>query len=222
MRPPFTSEQFLDVFARYNTTVWPMPVVFYGLAALLIYWSIRGAGPTDRWISGSLAFLWAWMGVVYHWTFFAAINPVAWVFGAFFVAQAGVFVVVGWRGEGLSFRFRNDRYGIAGAAFLAYALILYPILGALGGHAYPEGPTFGLPCPTTIATFGLLLWADGRVPPWVLAIPFLWSLLGPSAALQLGILEDMGLLVAGIVGLVMVIAKNRRLRRAGTPGPVAA
>jgi hypothetical protein len=44
-----------------------------------------------------------------------------------------------------------------------------------------------------------------------LIIPFLWSLLGFSAAVQLGIREDIGLLVAGLAGTGLLIA--RRLRK---------
>lgn len=98
---------------------------------------------------------------------------------------------------------------------VAYALIFYPIIGTLAGHGYPNGPTFGLPCPTTIATFGFLLWVRGRVPWWLLVIPAAWSLLGFSAAFQLGMAEDYGLLVAGLVGTLAVLRKNRRWQQHG-------
>jgi hypothetical protein len=71
MDAPFTASQFLEVFGRYNAAVWPAQVVFYGLAFLMIYWAARGAG---RWVHAILAFLWAWMGVVYHWLFFTEIQ----------------------------------------------------------------------------------------------------------------------------------------------------
>jgi len=215
MQLPFTNEQFLEVIARYNAAVWPGPLVFYALAGLLIFWGVRSSRSSDRWVSGTLALLWAWMAVVYNWMFFTDINPAAWAFGALFLLQAVAFFWAGVRSDGarsnrLSFQFEPDLYGITGGVFLAYALIAYPVLGALAGHGYPQGPTFGLPCPTTIVTFGLLLWADGRVPWWVVAVPAVWSLLGLSAALQLGMHEDFGLLVAGVGGSAMILLKNRR------------
>lgn len=211
MNPPFTAEQFLDVIARYNAGVWPMPVVFYLVAAALIVLAVRSSRAGDRWISGILAFLWAWMGVVYHWGYFTAINPAAWAFGALFVLQAAAFLAAGFRGDGLSFRFRPDGYGITGAVMIVYALLAYPVLGALAGHGYPRGPTFGLPCPTGIVTFGILLWASRRVPLWLLVIPVAWSLLGVTAAIRFGIVEDYGLVVAGVLGAVLVFLKNRRV-----------
>jgi len=78
---------------------------------------------------------------------------------------------------------------------------------------YPNGPTFGLPCPTTIATFGLLLWVRGRVPGWLFVIPAVWSIVGSSAAFRFGILEDYGLLAAGVVGTVAIARKNRQWRK---------
>ena len=216
MQTPFTTEQFLEVILRYNEAVWPMPLVFYLVAGLLIWHAARPAG-RSRWATLVLGFLWAWMGVVYHWFFFTAINPAAWAFGAFFVLQGLLFVLADL--QGLSFRFEGDGYGWIGALFMVYALILYPVLGAAGGHGYPDGPTFGLPCPTTIVTFGVLLWASRRVPVWLVVIPALWSLVGASAAFQFGIPEDYGLLVVGVVGTVMVLVKNRRL---GAPDAIEA
>lgn len=210
MDVPFTVEQFLGVFGRYNRAVWPMQAGFYAVAALLIALAVRPSRPGDRWISGLLAFLWAWMGIVYHWGFFRPINPAATLFGGLFTLQAVLFLLAGVHRSRLSFRFRSDGYGIAGAVLIGYALVLYPILGAIAGHAFPGGPTFGLPCPTTIVTFGLLLWADRPVPGWLIAIPAAWSLLGFSAAAQLSITEDYGLLVSGVIGTILILSKNHR------------
>jgi hypothetical protein len=101
--------------------------------------------------------------------------------------------------------------------FIALALIVYPILGALTGHAYPRAPLFGVaPCPTAIFTFGILLWARNRVGIYLLIIPFLWSLVGFTAALKLGIREDFGLLIAGLLGTGLLIA--RRFRKSAVSG----
>jgi hypothetical protein len=201
MSVPFTTEQFMEVFARYNQVVWPMQVVLYVMALAIIGLAWRSAG---RWVLPLLAALWAWMGLVYHWGFFTAINPAAWAFGGLFFVEAMVLLVVGLRRAPPSFVIRRDRYGIAGAVLMAYALAVYPLLGRALGHVYPASPTFGLPCPTTIFTLGLFLWADGRLPLRLLVIPALWSVVGFSAALSLSVTEDYGLLGAGLVATLMV------------------
>ncbi len=219
---PFTREQFLDVFQQYNLSVWPMQILLVLLGLTAIYFAVAPHKPSNRIISGVLCFIWLWMGAVYHILYFSTINPMAYVFGSLFIIQGLAFAFSGLIKGSLSFGFRSNGYGIAGAVLLAYALLVYPVLGHIQGHGYPRSPTFGLPCPTTIFTFALLLWADKRVPRYVLVVPFLWSLLGPSAALSLGILEDLGLLAAGLCGTFLIITRNKReLQQAASIGTVA-
>lgn len=209
MNIPFTMGEFLGVFKQYNLAVWPMQVVLNLLAIVALMFAFTPARYTNKTIAGILSLFWLWMGIVYHILFFTSINPAAYLFGALFVLQGGLFVLSGALKQRLSFHYRNDARGIAGAVLIAYALLAYPLLGHALGHVYPASPTFGLPCPTTIFTLGLLLWTDTRVPRYMLVIPFIWSLIGFSAALTLGILEDTGLLVAGLVSAVMLLKNDR-------------
>ena len=78
-----------------------------------------------------------------------------------------------------------------------------------------QGPMFGVaPCPTTIFTIGMLLLASGSWVAELSIIPFAWSLVGLAAALQLGIPEDFGLPVAGLVLLFFVAGEAFRAWRA--------
>jgi hypothetical protein len=220
MNIPFTTEQFLEVFARYNQAVWPVQVLLHVVALAVIGFAWRTSG---RWVLPLLAALWAWMGLVYHWGFFTGINPAAWAFGGLFLVEATLLLLVGLGRKPPSFTIRPDRFGIAGAVFVAYALVVYPLLGKAFGHVYPASPTFGLPCPTTIFTFGVFLWADGRFPLRLLVIPVLWSVVGFFAAVSLSIPEDYGLLVAGVVAALMIGWRSRRvLRPSGLETPVPA
>jgi hypothetical protein len=209
MNLPFTVEQFFAVFVRYNQGVWPAQVVLYALAITAVYLALRRKSDASVLVNTVLAGLWLWMGTVYHLTYFSAINPAAFVFGALFIVQALIFIEAGVICERVKFRFRPDARGVAGAALLAYALIFYPLLGWLAGHNYPATPTFGLPCPTTIYTFGLLLWAVEHLPWRVLVIPLFWALIGFFAALSLTVIEDFGLPVAGLI-VVSFMALRRR------------
>lgn len=207
---PFTTEQFLAVFRDYNTAIWPAQIGAYLLGIGALGLAGRDSSTSDRLICLILAVFWGWMGAVYHLAFFRTINPAAVLFGALFLVQGGLFVYVGVRRDGLAFRVRSDRYGWAGGLFIAYALVVYPVIGAQLGHGYPQAPMFGVaPCPTTIFTFGLLLWTRGRVPLGLLIIPTLWSLVGFTAAVTLGMLEDTGLLVAGLLGTGLLWDRNR-------------
>ncbi|HET9984897.1 MAG TPA: DUF6064 family protein [Longimicrobiales bacterium] len=222
---PFTTAQFLEVFARYNMSVWPAQVGFYALAVILVALAVRAPRPHARWIAASLAFLWAWMGLVYHGLFFARINPAAYLFGALFLAQAALFLHAGVLRRRLSFRARPDAAGVLGAAAIVYALVVYPLLGALAGHPYPFGATFGLPCPTTIFTFGLLLWAEAPVPISLVVLPAAWSALASFAALSLTISEDYALVPTAVLAIALIARGNRRpapAAPAAPPSPVSA
>ena len=211
MRLPFTTDQFLGVFHRYNEAVWPAQVALVLLAVAALALAARGEGSVARGraVAGVLALLWTWMGVAYHLAFFRAINPAAVVFGVAFVAQGAALLWYGVRRGRLAFRVPRGLRSAAGWLLVAYALVGYPLLGIALGHRYPAAPTFGLPCPTTIFTLGLLLWTE-RPPPWgVLAIPLAWAAIGTSAAVQLGMREDFGLAVAAVV--VVAVTLRERL-----------
>lgn len=78
---PFTSEQFCDVFGAYNNAIWPAQIVAYALGLLAAGFALWPSSAGDRIIAGVLALMWAWTGIIYHWLFFAVINPGAFLFG---------------------------------------------------------------------------------------------------------------------------------------------
>ena len=209
MSLPFTIEQFLSVFEKYNLSVWPMQIVLVLIAILAVILSIRKMNRSDKIISIALGFFWLWIGIVYHFAYFTSINKAAYFFAALYIIQGVLFLFAGGMEPKLSFKFKPNSYGIVGSLFILYALILYPGLGYFFGHVYPKNPTFGLPCPTTIFTFGLLLWTDKNVPKYVLAIPLIWSIIGFGAALSLGVKEDYGLLIAGVLGSILILIRDR-------------
>lgn len=210
MAPPFSEAEFFQVVAAYNAGIWPTQLVLAFLALLGVVLAFRATVVEDRAVTTFLGLLWVWMGVGYHWTYFTGINPAAWLFGALFVVQGLAFLYLAVRVEPLRYLPEWDAFGLLGAALMAYGLVFYPLLGSALGRAYPAQPTFGLPCPTTIFTVGLLLWARPRIPPAILIVPVAWSLVGESAAWLFGVVEDIPLLAAGLVGGAAVLIKNRR------------
>ena len=213
MQLPFTVAQFYGVFRDYNTALWPAQVALLALALaalVLVVWRRPASG---RVVSAILAFLWAWLALAYHVAFFAAINPLADAVAALSLLGATAFA---WQGVGhgrLRFRLAADARTALGVALIAYALLVYPAWSVLAGHRYPALPTFGLPCPTTIYTIGLLAFAQRPQPRGPLVVPVLWSFIGGQAALLLDVPQDLGLFVAGVAGLGLI---------ASARGPVTA
>jgi hypothetical protein len=214
MQVPFTVEQFFELFKNYNTAIWPAQVLAYVLGAAALALAIRGSGGPARIVAGILASFWLWMGAFYHMLYFRVINPAAWVFGIFYILQGLLFLLVGTIFSRLAFRFSLKPLPIIGACFIFYAMVVYPLLGAGFGHSYPRAPMFGVsPCPTTIFTFGILLWTTKSVPVYLLVIPLLWSIVGMSAAVNLHVPQDYGLVVAGLLGTALILIQNRKAKR---------
>lgn len=214
MKLPFSIKQFLQVFKEYNEAVFPIQIIFYLLAGTIVFFVIKRIAASDKIINSILAFYWLWMGIVYHFLFFGTINKAAYLFGTFFILQGMLFFYFGVIKRKISYRFRRDTLGVLGLIFLLFALFVYPLLGYLFGHVYPAAPTFGVPCPTTIFTFGALLFTDRQIPKMILIVPFLWALLGFSAATTLEIREDTFLIVAGFITTGILLFRKNNIQPA--------
>jgi Family of unknown function (DUF6064) len=220
MSLPFSLEEFLEVFRRYNEAVWPSQWALLLLAVGAVAAVAHPAPRTGRAVCGALALLWLWVGVVYHIGFFADINRAALLFAGLCIVQAALFGWVAVRRAAPRFHIRADVRGIAATLMVAYATLGYPALAAAIGHRYPELATFGLPCPTTIFTLGLMLVAEPALPRVAWIVPLLWAAIGTSAALQLGMHEDYGLTLAALVALALLLLRGRReAAAAGQPAP---
>ena len=207
---PFTPTEFFDVFRRYNEAVWPVQLLLVAASLVAVVRAFRPSSSAGSVTALVLAMLWLWMGVMYHAAFFRRINPVAAVFGALFVAQGVIFAWLGIRETPLTFRARFDAAGVAGGLVIVYALLLYPLIGLLAGHRYPAAPTFGVPCPTTIFTLGLLLWAEPPLPRPAVIIPLLWAVVATIGGVQLGVPEDFGLTIAAAIATPVILFSKRR------------
>jgi hypothetical protein len=210
MKFPFTTEQFIHVFNLYNSSIWPIQIIFYLLAAVVIYFTFKPNSYSGIITGTILGFFWVWMGAVYHMMFFSVINKAAIVFGIFFIIQ-GIVIFYAALQKKMMPVFKLDLQTVLGLGVIIYGIIIYPILSSILGHGYPNGPTFGVPCPTTIFTFGILLLTI-NFPKHLLVIPALWAFVALNAALSLGIYEDFGLIAACVLTIGVTFVGNRDKR----------
>lgn len=207
---PFTTEQFFEVFVRYNQAIYPWQViaVLAGVTAVALLW--RDTRLATVGVLLVLAAMWLVNGIGYHWLHFAPINPVARLFAAVFVAEALLLAWAALARTGLRLRPGGDLVSILGLVCIVFALAVYPALGWLAGHRYPAVPMFGVaPCPTTIFTIGVLLQGPWREVRWLLVIPGLWAAIGGSASVLLAVPQDFGLLAALLVLLAVAFGRWR-------------
>jgi hypothetical protein len=116
--------------------------------------------------------------------------------------QGLLFFAYGGIADRLTLRFQSGWRGAL--ALIVYAAVAYEVVGHFSGHGWPRAPLFGVaPCPTTIFTFGVLLLSTRPLPVLLLAIPLLLAAVGSTAAVLLGVPEDLGLAVAGLIGAAL-------------------
>lgn len=219
MRLPFTSEQFFAVFRAYNVTVWPAQVVLIALALIALTLLVAPRRWSGVAISAVLAFLWLWVGLVYHLAFFATINPLAYGFAILSIAGGLIFFWHGVVKRSIRFQLALNARNVMGVVLVFYALVVYPVWSMYAGHHYPTLPTFGLPCPTTIFTVGVLAFLVPPYPRSTLIVPVLWCLVGVQAAFFLGVPQDLGLAGAAIACVYLLVrSKAPNSRRLGLSG----
>lgn len=215
---PFSQEQFFEVIADYNVAVWPAQFVLTLLAVAIVVLAIRGPVRAGRLVSYGLALLWGWIALAYHLAFFWSINPAAPVFAAVAIAAAAAFIWFGGIRGGLQFKKGPSVTALPGLAVVVFALAGYPAIGEYLGHRYPATPTFGLPCPTTIFTFGILLMAAPNLPKALVVAPLVWAVIGSTAAFALGVTQDSGLVVVAVSGLYLLLRRTSRAHPSLTSG----
>ena len=211
MHLPFTAEQFFAVFRAYNVSVWPAQALLLALALIALALLVVPRRWSGVAISAILAFLWLWIGLAYHFAFFTTINPLAYLFAALSIAGGLIFLWHGVIRGNLQFQLARSASGASGIALVVYALVVYPVWSVYAGHHYPALPTFGLPCPTTIFTLGMLAFVVPPYPKAPLIVPMLWCLVGAQAAFFLGVPQDLGLVAA--VGVGAFLMMRSRVRR---------
>lgn len=216
---PFSAAEFFAVFSAYNQAVWPAQVFLVAIAGLAVAFLFVSRPWAARLVTLALAVLWVWTGVAYHFLHFSRVTPAAWLFGSLFVVEGLLLAWAGSRGA-LKYEPRADAASAVAGLLITYALVIYPVLGTLTGHEYPATPTFGAPCPMVIFTFGALLTTRSRVPVRLLIVPFAWGMIGVSAAVRFGVVQDVGLVLAAVIATPWLILRGRRVgvaSRAGAP-----
>lgn len=197
-----TGEQLLEVFTAYNPQIWPMQFVAYLLGMAAVYLAVRKTAFSWRGIPAILAFFWLWVALLF-WlpSVLQGFTPGIF-FTAIFLVQGLLFVIQTIKPR-LHFGSKPGLTTWVGWGIVLYALVGYPLVGALAGHTYPRMSPFGLtPCPVVTFTFGLLLLVESKVPKALLILPFLYALTG-FVWISIGMWEDIGMVISGILGTVL-------------------
>ena len=88
--------------------------------------------------------------------------------------------------------------------------MVYPAISFTFEKSLARTITLGLPCPSTILTFGFLMLAERNLPKYLLIIPSLWAVIGLSAALNFGVYQDLMMIVAALLANLMLIGRKNQ------------
>jgi hypothetical protein len=147
---------------------------------------------------------WLFIGIVFCFLFWAPTHIFGYIFGISCTLQ-GLLFLYGIKTSDITVGYHFNIYTFTGILFILYAAIGYQLLGYFIGHIYPKFFAVGLvPCPTTIFTFGIFLVLNQKIPIKYVVIPFIVSLGGFLAAYN-GIFKDIGLVIVGILGTVLIM-----------------
>ena len=210
MKTPFTTEQFFSVFEQYNSGIFPFQLVIFLLGIFSLFIVITERTGKNYIIGTLLSFFWIWMGAVYHIIFFSSINPPAYLFGGLFILQ-GIFLITETYGRRkLKFTFLGNSTDYLALFFIVFGVIIYPVISYLLTSSLSKTISFGLPCPTTIATFGFFMLARKSLSGYLVIIPTLWALIGTTAALNFGVLQDFMLLITAIIANIIIFLNRKQ------------
>jgi hypothetical protein len=202
----FSIVEFLLVLESYNLAIWPLQIFAYILIIIVLFFSFKSTNYAPKIVLSVLSFLWLFNGIAFCYLFWAPSHIFGYIFGICCVIQGMLFLYSIKRSD-IVIGYANKTFTIIGILFVIYATIGYQIVGYYLGHIYPKFFPVGLvPCPTTILTFGIFLIIN-NIPIKYYIIPLIISLGGFLAAYN-GIYEDVGLIIAGILGTVLLMRSN--------------
>jgi len=208
----FTLERFLNYATIYNQDLYPVQYLMLGIGLIAILTVFFRTKHSSRFISAILAFFYGWIGIQFYMIYFKEFMPIPFVFGILFIIQALIFIFEGTVRNRISFQFKADLYGLSGALLIIYAILGYQALEYLLGRGYPEILSFGMfPCPTVIFSLGILLWTDKKFPPYILIFPMIQALSGFIPAFIIGIIEDIGLIISGLLAICFLSYRDKLL-----------
>jgi len=211
----FSTDEFLLVLESYNLAIWPLQIIAYVLIALVLFFLFKQTKYSAKVVILVLSFFWLFTGIVFSLMYWSPYHFFGYSFGALCVIQ-GLLFLYSMKGSDITIGSPDKTHTSIGLLFVFYAIIGYQLLGYFLGHIYPQFFPVGLvPCPTTILTFGIFLIINTKIPFQYYVIPLIISIGGFLAAAN-GIYEDVGLILAGILGTILLVRKGSKVKKEET------
>jgi hypothetical protein len=201
--------EFLALFEQCNRALWPLQVVGYLAMLIVLACMITSWRHAQRAIFGILGPFWIFVGVVFQYAYLRPLYRPGRVFAVLWVTEGVLLIFSASRLSG-PFGRHTGWCAILGWLAISYSLIGYPVLGfLLRGSALRVAWPGVFPCPTALFTLAVLVMAQRPAPKWLMAVPAFWAV-GGVVPFSWGILEDLGLVVLGILIIATIVHRDRR------------
>jgi len=205
------AEEWWSIIEAYGTRIWPVQIVFYIVAILLIVWLLFKPGRVQNWLTTlyfSIAF--AWNGIVFFLILAKDITGVRYgnyFFGSIFIIVSVLFAVDLFRKK-MHFSLRAAGWRKYATLALMLLVFCYPLFGIAFGHHFPNLIIPGtFPCPTTALGLLVLTTALPRVNKIAYILLLFWAIPFPPLIQipKYGVYEDAIMFVSGVYSLVLLL-----------------
>lgn len=228
---PYSLQVFITLLSEHVAAVWPWPAISLLVAFILMLFISLGFAFVSSFVSIYLAFIWAWVGIVYHIRFYASLNWAGTLFGVMFLAQAILIIWFTFVRSPPAFQLVQTKTRILAIPVLIYLLVMHPFLGknafnlvALGDldsiGSFDFSGSYQLvgvtPDATNLFTLAVFSLSVSGVSRLVLVIPLLWCLFSVYWAWLLGAFGKLLLPTLSILILAMLIANSIKQQFSGT------
>lgn len=202
-----STEQFLQFFVQYNQYIFPLQIVVYLCAVVVLVFIFFKRSPVGNILAKTyLGFLWLWNGIVFFFLFYNEEGLFPYIVGSLFIIQGLLFLT------DILFKKIDFTAGLVhqqkypALFFICFSMLFYYIIGYAFGHVYPKSPAFGItPCPLTLFTLALLLLTIKKPVLGFYIIPLLWSIVTLGAVQKWHIWEDLGVVTAALCTISFLI-----------------
>jgi hypothetical protein len=183
----FSARTYYRLFELYNRAIWPAQILAL-LIGLVILWRLHRTGARQGFVVAAiLSVAWLWTAWGYLLEHYDTINWAARYFAVGFSIEALLLIWTGVVRRQLSFRLDRDWIGRTGLGLFLFALVGQPLIGPLVGRDWKQAEIFGIaPDPTVLATLGILLTVDKRLPWGLTIIPLIWCALSGATLWTMG------------------------------------
>jgi hypothetical protein len=195
----------------YGTRIWPIQIIFYITAIVLVGWLFLKPGKIQHLVVKlflSIAF--AWNGIMFYMILakgMAGNSHGNYFFGSLFILVSVLFAIDLLR-QRMQFALPTVGWQKYATLLLMLLVFCYPVIGILSGHGFTSLIMPGtFPCPTTALALLLLTMALPQVNKiiYILLIFFAVPFTPFFQIVKYGVFEDTILFTTGIYGLVLLV-----------------